>query len=93
MGNLVTLIREAKNNDTRALEDIIIMFAPKVNKSLFQTSRQERDDLKQEVCMKIIEAVYVYNLEATPGFWDYLKLLNINDLAEAKQIGGDMPHE
>ena len=76
MGYLMKLLKKAKNNDKKAMEEIIIKFTPKIRKSLYQTSLQERNDLRQEVNLKIIEAVHKYDIESIPGFWDFIGITN-----------------
>ena len=55
------------------MEEIILRFTPTIQKSLYQTSVQERNDLKQEIKLKIIEAVYKYDIGSIPGFWDFIE--------------------
>lgn len=73
MESLVSLIKKAKNNDRSAMQNILTLFKPKLEKCLNQTSYQEREDLKQEVNMKIVAAILRYNLDTTPSFWDLIK--------------------
>ncbi|MEW9701157.1 helix-turn-helix domain-containing protein [Paenibacillus sp. SI8] len=81
MDKLAILIKKAKKNDHDAMKSIIVMFKPKLDQSMYQTPFQERADLKQEVCLKIVEAVHRYDLDATPGFWDFLRMIKINELS------------
>ena len=68
----MSLIKKAQENDTKAVESIIFRFNPKIQKSLLQTDFQNRNDLKQEVSIKMIEAIYKYDINSIPGFWEYV---------------------
>ncbi|MCR8641997.1 helix-turn-helix domain-containing protein [Paenibacillus sp. N1-5-1-14] len=81
---LTSLVHEAKNHNPQAMEGIISMFAPKLKKSLYQTTQQQRDDLKQDVCLKIMEVVHRYDLEAVPGFFEYLKETELDNGIKGK---------
>lgn len=52
------LLEQAKEKDKDALLEIIIKFQPKIKKSLHQTSPQDREDLEQELIVKIIEVIH-----------------------------------
>ncbi|MBU5355087.1 helix-turn-helix domain-containing protein [Paenibacillus barcinonensis] len=68
----MNLLKQARQNDTQAMESIIVKFKPKLQKSLYQTHLQNRNDLQQEIKLKIIEAVYRYNIEEVPSFLEFL---------------------
>ncbi|SDK27190.1 hypothetical protein [Sediminibacillus albus] len=57
----------------RRLTEIIIQMEPKIRKSIANTSSQERDDLEQEIKLKIIEIVTKGVIKDTPGFWEFKK--------------------
>lgn len=71
MESLKSLIEKAQMQDLGAIESILIKFTPKIEKSLIQTAIQERKDLKQEVSLKMIEAIYKYDTNSIPGFWAF----------------------
>ncbi|WP_289375896.1 helix-turn-helix domain-containing protein [Paenibacillus silvae] len=73
MDCLMSLLIQARKNDKKAMESIIVKFNPKLQKSLYQTTQQDRNDLKQEIHLKIIEAVYKYDIETVPGFWEFIQ--------------------
>lgn len=73
MDCLMNLLIQARKNDKNAMESIILKFNPKLQKSLYQTTLQDRNDLKQEIHLKIIEAVYKYDIETVPGFWEFIQ--------------------
>lgn len=66
---LIILVEKSKY-DNNALLDIINMFEPKVKGSLYQTQSLHRDDLRQELMIKLIKSIKKYDIESVPGFWD-----------------------
>ncbi|MGE7599941.1 hypothetical protein [Lysinibacillus fusiformis] len=46
-------------------------FSPKIKQCLHQTSYQEREDLEQEIKLKIIEKLATKEFINTPRFWDF----------------------
>lgn len=60
--SLYDLIREAQTGNKEATLTIIRMFNPKIKKSLNKTSYQNREDLEQELKLKIIQAIHKYEL-------------------------------
>lgn len=69
---LHSLIQKAKNEDEEAILFLIHKFAPKIMRSLQQTTYQEQEDLRQEIHLKIIEAVRKYDLEQIPDIWNFI---------------------
>lgn len=59
---LYELIIQAKHDDKAAILEIIGRFEPKIKKSLHQTSLQNREDLKQELILKLIEVIQSFDL-------------------------------
>ncbi len=57
------------------IERIIEMFDPKIQRSLLQTTYPKREDLYQELRLKLIDIILNYDVDATPGFWDLQKNL------------------
>lgn len=72
METLISLVNKAKSKDKRAMQQILTKFHNKVERSLNQTNIQDRDDLKQEIQIKIVEAVYKYDPNSIPGFWEFV---------------------
>jgi hypothetical protein len=59
--------------DDKVWEDLIGDFQPKINYNLQKVPFHERDDLEQEIKIKIIEKVsMLITDEQTPGFWEFL---------------------
>lgn len=53
--------------------DILEKFKPKIKKSIKNTNYQDRDDLEQEISMKIIEKLDTINFNDCPSLWKLLK--------------------
>ncbi|NMH70666.1 hypothetical protein HF072_17940 [Bacillus sp. RO3] len=72
MGILYDLVKEAQCN-TEYETDVIQTFEPKIKKSLYLTRVENRDDLEQELKIKVIRYVRDYSLENVPGLFDLNK--------------------
>lgn len=57
----------------KEIEEILKRFNPQIKKVLKNTSYQEREDLEQEIKVKILEKVNSLNIESPPGFWEFIK--------------------
>lgn len=62
MEKLRDLIVKAQEKDQAATLAIIDKFKPKIQKSLCQVPLQERDDLSQELCLKMIEVIRKFKI-------------------------------
>lgn len=60
-----------ENNYNEEALMIIENFTPKIKQCLHQTSYQEREDLEQEIKLKIIEKLATQEFNDTPSFWDF----------------------
>ncbi|MFD0736381.1 helix-turn-helix domain-containing protein [Planotetraspora mira] len=63
------LIKRAQKKDNCALESIIEKMTPKIKKMLLEIPIQDRDDVEQQVKIKIIEAILKYPIESIPSIW------------------------
>ncbi|MCL6587904.1 helix-turn-helix domain-containing protein [Anoxybacillus sp. FSL W8-0382] len=63
------LVKESKE-DNQALEQIINMFEPKLQKTLSLTKLGEREDLAQELKYRLIMYIKRYDVDSIPGFWE-----------------------
>lgn len=63
------LVKESKV-DNQALEQIINMFEPKLQKTLLLTKLGEREDLAQELKYRLIMYIKRYDVDSIPGFWE-----------------------
>jgi len=50
---------------------IIENFIPKIKQCLHNTDYQEREDLEQEIKLKIIEKLATVEFQDAPSFWDF----------------------
>ncbi|TKD70569.1 helix-turn-helix domain-containing protein [Pseudalkalibacillus hwajinpoensis] len=69
---LYKLLQQAKQSDEEALELIFSQFEKKIEAELRQTPFEYRDDLRQELYVKILEAVEKYNMEEVPNFEQFI---------------------
>jgi len=75
MGSIEYLITQAKNRNEEAIETIIESFQPKLKKVIncnYFIADSDVDDLKQELTIKILQAINKFNFENIPGFWEFL---------------------
>ncbi|MDQ0482265.1 helix-turn-helix domain-containing protein [Guptibacillus hwajinpoensis] len=70
---LYTLLQQAKQNEDKALELIFNQFEKKIEAELRQTPYEYRDDLRQELYVKILEAVEKYSIEEVPNFEQFIE--------------------
>ena len=70
---LYTLLQQAKQNEDEALKLIFSQFEKKIEAELRQTPYEYRDDLRQELYVKILEAVEKYSIEEVPNFEQFIE--------------------
>ena len=70
---LYTLLQQAKKEEEEGLSAIISQFEKKIEAELRQTSPQNRDDLRQELVIKVMEAVEKYKMEDVPNFEQFIE--------------------
>lgn len=70
MESLYSLFKIAQSGNSSAIFEIITAFEGKIKKSLLQTSLSEREDLKQELILKVIQEVLKYDLNSIPTYFD-----------------------
>ncbi|MED3922730.1 helix-turn-helix domain-containing protein [Priestia aryabhattai] len=73
--SLMTIVCKAKDNEDYMVK-LIKMFEPKIKKSLLQTNNQEREDLFQELVLKLMNCVQNSRATEVPGFLDFLNKLD-----------------
>ncbi|EKF34423.1 hypothetical protein BA1_15285 [Bacillus xiamenensis] len=54
------------------MEKLIETFTPMIKKKLQNTAYQEREDLEQELYIKLIEKVDWLIYQEVPGFWEFI---------------------
>lgn len=67
---LFDLVKESKFNKA-AMESVIKLFEPKLKKTLYMTNPNDRDDLEQELKMKMVSYIKEYDMNSVPGFWEF----------------------
>lgn len=72
--SLYTLVRQSKTDDN-SLNTVIELFSPKIISSLNQTSQQDREDLSQEIKMKLLFCIKNYDVENIPGYFQMIEQL------------------
>ncbi|ERI07367.1 helix-turn-helix domain-containing protein [Aneurinibacillus aneurinilyticus] len=72
--NLYTLVKQSRF-DNDSLEKVIDLFSPKIDQSLKQTKLQNREDLSQELKIKLLDCIRNYDVDNTLGYFQMLALL------------------
>ncbi|RSL30329.1 hypothetical protein D7Z54_26590 [Salibacterium salarium] len=65
------LVLKARDNDKDAMYHILEHFEPFIQKSLKQTSMQEKEDLRQELRLVCLESIYQFRIDRVPGFFTF----------------------
>jgi hypothetical protein len=58
------------------LTEALLFMKPKIKKTLLNTDINEREDLEQEIKLKVIEAVLTERISFPPTFSDYQEEFN-----------------
>ncbi|MEH6955164.1 helix-turn-helix domain-containing protein [Neobacillus drentensis] len=61
--------------DNEAIEKVLKIFQPKIKKTLLQTGLQNRDDLEQELQIKLVSLIKMYDLDKVVGFWEFQEMV------------------
>lgn len=61
------------------IEDVIKLMEPKIKKTMYTISANSREDIEQEVKLKIIESIDNIKFDETPGFWEYKRKMESSD--------------
>ena len=64
-------VKEAQRGDRETLACLIQQFEPSIRNCLRQTTPGERDDLRQELMLKLIEITLHYDTEKAPTFTEF----------------------
>ncbi|MBY7141575.1 helix-turn-helix domain-containing protein [Virgibacillus sp. NKC19-3] len=59
--------------ENEEVEKIIKELSPRIKNSITNTAYQEREDLEQELAIKIIEKIQMFECRDSPGFWDFVQ--------------------
>ncbi|UUZ83511.1 helix-turn-helix domain-containing protein [Paenibacillus sp. P26] len=74
--DLFELVTRAKSGDKTALEEIITLFRPAIQRASKRAKPQERNDLEQHMSEKIIRAVYAYDLDSVPDYSRFVAIIS-----------------
>ncbi|MDQ0300311.1 hypothetical protein J2S78_002758 [Salibacterium salarium] len=66
--------RDDKTLEEEDVNRVLETVKPKIKKSLNNTTPQDRDDLEQELALKIIEKKETMDFSDVPGFWEFINL-------------------
>lgn len=77
MCRLYYLIQQAKTRDMESMNEIIHRFDPKIKNTSKFTGNHEREDLEQELKIRVVKAVDKFKTAETPGFREF-----VSDLSE-----------
>ncbi|MDA1476434.1 sigma-O factor regulator RsoA [Bacillus changyiensis] len=59
-------------HEKKDIEKLLETFMPMIKNKLRNTTYQEREDLEQELRIKIYEKVDMLLYQEVPGFWDFI---------------------
>ncbi|QED47001.1 helix-turn-helix domain-containing protein [Cytobacillus dafuensis] len=79
--SLYTLVKRSKT-DVQSMNRVIETFSPKILSSLNQTNHQDREDLSQEIKMKLLLCIKNFDVENTPGYFQMMEQLKERDVAQ-----------
>jgi len=68
----IALVENSKHDD-KALLTVLSFFEPKLKHCLYQTHPHNREDLRQDLLIKLINSIKKYDVNSVPGFWDLKK--------------------
>jgi len=68
----IALVEKSKYDD-KALLIVLSFFEPKLKHSLYQTHLHYREDLRQDLLIKLINTIRNYDINSVPGFWELKK--------------------
>lgn len=76
--DLFTLVQKAKSGDKEAVNQIILMVQPFIQKVCRRAPPNERNDLQQHLTEKVIVAVKNYDMNSIPSFSQFVNLISSN---------------
>jgi hypothetical protein len=72
--SLYTLVKRSRT-DNSSLVSVIELFSPKIDHSLKQTKEQYREDLSQELKIKLLDCIRNYEVDNVPGYFQMIEIL------------------
>ncbi|WP_343844045.1 hypothetical protein [Salinibacillus aidingensis] len=61
--------------ENEKVEQVIEELTPRIKSSIRNTAFQEREDLEQEIIIKIIEKIRLFERNDSPGFWEFVQAI------------------
>ncbi|WP_100397935.1 helix-turn-helix domain-containing protein [Bacillus sp. FJAT-44742] len=77
MTEIYRLVEKAQKSDQEAIQQIIYRFEPKIKSSLRLIPFQQREDVNQEIVIKMIEVIQKEDIERVPGFKEFLNTISL----------------
>ncbi|TLS36654.1 helix-turn-helix domain-containing protein [Pseudalkalibacillus caeni] len=71
--NFYELINRAKSDDEDAIVKILELLEPKIQYEVRKTAEKHREDLKQELTIKLIKTIKEFDLDNVPDFDNFMK--------------------
>lgn len=70
--SLYEKVQNAKRNDRKAMEDVLMRLEPKIRHTIHSIEKKYQEDVEQEVKLRVLEAVRGYDLDNLPSLTDML---------------------
>ncbi|MFP7171807.1 helix-turn-helix domain-containing protein [Terribacillus sp. 7520-G] len=71
MNTLLDLTIRAKEDDTAALEAVLIRFQPKIKKLSSSAPYAWKEDMEQELYIQLIKAIHRFEIKEVEPQWDF----------------------
>ncbi|TYR79344.1 hypothetical protein FZC66_14635 [Priestia megaterium] len=71
MVTLYELVQKVQADDQEAVKELLERLQPKINQSISFFSYGDREDIEQELKIKIIQAAKAFKLESTPSLGEF----------------------
>ncbi|WP_178025002.1 helix-turn-helix domain-containing protein [uncultured Paenibacillus sp.] len=72
---LFDLVIRAQNGDREAVNEIIKIFTPAIQKACHKTNPNEQDDVGQQIVEIMIKKIMSYDLTQIPDFYEFCREL------------------
>ncbi|SDO11412.1 hypothetical protein [Alkalicoccus daliensis] len=73
MTNWKTVVNKVQSGDKYSAEWAIRTLEPNMKRHLKYTSREEQENLMQELRVKTFLVLHSFRFQETPGFWEWKK--------------------
>jgi len=71
---LYEMVKKAQNGDQKTLEHLLRLVEPKVTYAASKVPVQEREDVKQELFLHLMEMIQRYDTEKVPTLSEYIEM-------------------